>query len=51
MRSIRKFIASLLEVKDQEATNGEWWEIDLIIVILLGSFVLGLASLMGVAFY
>jgi hypothetical protein len=39
---IRKWVADRLGLKDEAAVKGEWWEIDLIIVILLGASLVGL---------
>jgi hypothetical protein len=42
---IRSALSSTLGLASEEARRGQWWEIDLIIVTLLGSFMLGLAAL------
>lgn len=39
---LRGLIARKLDVEDQAASNGDWWEIDLIIVLLLGSVAVGI---------
>lgn len=38
---IRCALAALLGISSDEAKNGDWWEIDLILVVLAGAFVLG----------
>jgi hypothetical protein len=39
--TIRGTLARLLGVHAQEAASGEWWEIDLILVVLAGAAVMG----------
>ncbi|WP_267886227.1 hypothetical protein [Porphyrobacter sp. AAP60] len=34
-------MAQRLGIKDDSAKNGDWWEIDFILVILLGSLLAG----------
>jgi hypothetical protein len=41
LRRIRSVIAGLLGIKAEAAKNGEWWEIDLVLVILLGAAAAG----------
>jgi hypothetical protein len=41
MRSVRSYFAKLLGVRDEAARNGDWWEIDFIIVLLGGVFAAG----------
>jgi hypothetical protein len=38
---VRSALAGLLGIGDEQARNGVWWEIDLIIVVLVGAFALG----------
>lgn len=38
---LRSWIAQRFEIQDEAARRGDWWEIDLIVVILLGAIVLG----------
>jgi hypothetical protein len=42
---VRAWVARRLGERDVRATDGSWWEIDLIIVILLGSGIAGVAGL------
>lgn len=44
VRIMRAWIATRLGIKDEAAQDGSWWEIDAVIVLLLGSAVLGLAA-------
>lgn len=44
LRLIRSWIASMFGVKAEAARNGDWWEIDLLLVILLGAIALGAAA-------
>lgn len=44
LRAIRSWIAEKLGVKAEAAGVGDWWEIDLILVILLGAVCLGAAA-------
>jgi len=41
VRLLRSWLADLLEVRDEAARSGEWWEIDLILVVLFGAFLAG----------
>ena len=41
---IRAAVAALFGVSDQAARTGSWWEVDLVLVVLLGSFALGIAA-------
>ena len=41
MRFLRLWMADLLGVRDEAATNGEWWEIDLLIVLFFGCVAAG----------
>lgn len=43
---LRAHIAETLGIKSQDAAQGKWWEIDLIIVILGGAFAVGIAALL-----
>ncbi|MGB3470864.1 MAG: hypothetical protein WBA51_08590 [Erythrobacter sp.] len=38
---IRGWLADRLDIKAQDARDGRWWEIDFILVLLLGVIVLG----------
>jgi hypothetical protein len=38
---LRSYLAGLLGISDERARNGVWWEIDFIIVLLLGAFGFG----------
>jgi hypothetical protein len=38
---LRSILAGLFGISDERARNGVWWEIDFIIVLLLGAFGLG----------
>lgn len=38
---IRFALAALLGISSEEAGNGDWWEIDLVLVALAGAFTLG----------
>jgi hypothetical protein len=38
---LRTALAALLGISSEEARNGDWWEIDLAMVVLAGAFVLG----------
>lgn len=42
---LRSHIAHTLGIGSDDAANGKWWEIDLIIVILGGAFALGIVAL------
>lgn len=44
LHQVRSKIASLFDTSDEQAKRGMWWEIDLLFVILLGAFGLGLAA-------
>jgi hypothetical protein len=44
LRSLRSFIAGILGVSAESARNGDWWEVDLIIVTILGVFLLGIMA-------
>lgn len=44
IRALRSMVAGLLGLKDVSASNGDWWETDLILVILCGSAVVGLIA-------
>ena len=37
-------IAGLLGIKAEAAKNGEWWEIDLILIILFGAATVGIIA-------
>lgn len=38
---VRSAFALLLGISSENARNGDWWEIDLVLVVLAGAFVLG----------
>lgn len=38
---IRFALAALFGISSEEARNGDWWEIDLAMVVLAGAFMLG----------
>lgn len=38
---IRFALAALFGISSEEARNGDWWEIDLVLVALAGAFMLG----------
>ncbi len=38
---VRSAFALLLGISSENARNGDWWEIDLMLVVLAGAFVLG----------
>jgi hypothetical protein len=44
LRFIRTWIARRLGLSSEAARDGDWWEIDLIVVILAGAVVLGAAG-------
>lgn len=44
VRMMRAWVAARLGIKDAAAQDGSWWEIDAVIVLLLGSAALGLAA-------
>lgn len=44
MRPLRSFLADLLGVRNESARNGDWWEMDLIIVVLGGVFAAGIIA-------
>ena len=46
LRYIRTWIAKRLGLRSEAAMNGDWWEIDLIIVILFGAFVMAIGILL-----
>lgn len=41
MRSLRSWMADLLGVRDESARNGDWWEIDLFLVLFFGCLATG----------
>lgn len=41
---IRGFLADRLGLRSSQARSGEWWEIDMILIVLLGSFILGVSA-------
>jgi len=41
MRLLRSWLADLLGIRAESAWRGDWWEIDLILVLLFGSVVAG----------
>jgi hypothetical protein len=38
---LRSLVAHAFGIRDPQAKRGGWWEIDLVLVIMLGSIVLG----------
>lgn len=38
---LRSVLAALLGLSGEQARNGDWWEIDLILIMLLGALALG----------
>lgn len=44
LRLIRSALAAMMGLSSEAARNGDWWEIDLILVVLLGSAALGLIA-------
>ena len=48
IQTMRQWIAKRLGLNSRDATNGSWWEVDLILVFLLGVFCLGLVAALGV---
>jgi hypothetical protein len=42
--TIRSFISKRLGINDTAARKGIWWEVDLIIVLYVGSIVLGILA-------
>ncbi|MEE4211200.1 MAG: hypothetical protein V2I43_18270 [Parvularcula sp.] len=44
MRLIRTWIARRFGLGSEAARNGDWWEIDLVVVILAGAVFLGAAG-------
>jgi hypothetical protein len=42
---LRGHVSNLLGIRDKAASRGEWWEIDLVIAILIASFVSGILAL------
>jgi len=47
LRSLRSWLADRLGVRAEAAKNGDWWEIDLILVVVLGSVAAGLIALLS----
>jgi hypothetical protein len=47
VRGLRSFIAGILGIRDDSARNGDWWEIDLILVILGGSIIAGVTAFLS----
>lgn len=41
MRTVRSWLAAALGIRAEAAQRGDWWEIDLIIVVLVGSAIAG----------
>lgn len=41
VKAIRSWVADRLGIHSESARDGDWWEIDLIVVILFGSAVAG----------
>lgn len=42
---MRSWLLERLEISAQEARDEEWWEVDAMLVLLFGSVLLGIASL------
>jgi hypothetical protein len=42
---LRGHIADTLGIRSDDAAQGKWWEVDLIIVIFGGAIVMGIAAL------
>jgi hypothetical protein len=42
IHQLRSWLADRLQIQDEAARRGEWWEIDFIIVIFLGAIVIGI---------
>lgn len=38
---LRSLVAGAFGIRDPQAKRGAWWEIDLVLVIMLGSIALG----------
>jgi hypothetical protein len=38
---LRTAITHLFGVSSEDARHGRWWEVDLLLVVLLGAFILG----------
>ncbi|MBU2587655.1 MAG: hypothetical protein U0975_15970 [Erythrobacter sp.] len=45
--NLRSTIARLLGIKSREAQDGRWWEMDFLVVVLIGSAILGVAAFLG----
>jgi hypothetical protein len=41
---VRTFVAGLFGISSEAARTGRWWEVDLLLVVLLGAFWLGIAA-------
>jgi hypothetical protein len=48
LQMMRSVVAGLLGIKAEEASNGDWWEVDFILVILLGSGAAGIIAWMSI---
>jgi hypothetical protein len=46
LRRVRSTIAGLFGVSNVRARDGTWWETDLLLVILIGSVILGVIAWM-----
>lgn len=44
---LRSLVVNALEVQAQEAKDGDWWEVDLIMVVIGGSFLSGFWALLN----
>lgn len=44
LNTLRSILAQRLGIKSRRAADGTWWEIDFILVLLLGSVVIGLLA-------
>ena len=42
---LRRHVADLLGIQDKAASRGEWWEIDVVIAIIMGSIIIGIWAL------
>lgn len=47
LRSVRSWLAERLGLRAEAAQNGDWWEIDLILVLFFGSVAAGLIALLS----
>ena len=45
LHQLRSFVAALFGIANEHASDGTWWETDLILVFLIGALTLGLLAL------